>query len=106
MSDQMTFAKQPKSRTLGTIHVSELADVHQWKEFVAKADKAKEANEAHEKAKQAMREAFRVALKQPADADIEFSKNGDRVTVIEILEKKQPKRARASAMSGLFSKKK
>jgi type II secretory pathway pseudopilin PulG len=104
MSDQMTFTKQPKSRTLGSIDVSELKAVPQWQEFVAKADVAKEANEAHEKAKKAMREAFREALKQPASAEIEFYKNGNRVTVIEILERKQPKRARASDMSGLFAK--
>jgi hypothetical protein len=101
---EMTFAKQPKSRTLGSIHVSELETVPQWKEFTAKAEAAKKANEAHERAKQSMREAFREALKQPADAEIEFSKTGDRVTVIEVLEKKQPKRARASDMSGLFAK--
>jgi hypothetical protein len=103
MTDQMTFAKQPKSRTLGSIHISELEAVPAWKAFEAKAAAAKVANDAHEKAKQAMREAFREALKLSADAEIEFSKTGEKVTVIEVLERKQPKRAQASDMSGLFS---
>lgn len=101
---EMTFAKQPKTRTLGTISVSELEAVPQWKDYALKTEAAKKANDAHEKAKQAMREAFREALKQPANAEIEFSRTGDRVTVIEVLEKKEPKRARASDMSGLFAK--
>jgi len=106
MTDQMTFAKQPKTRTLGSIHVSELKSVPQWKEFEAKAAVAKEANDAHETAKKAMREAFRQALNLAAGAEIEFSKTGEKVTVIEVLERKQPKRAQASDMSGLFAKRK
>lgn len=107
MVDEMFEEKKkqpPKSRTLGSVKVSALKDVPEWKYFVDMADAAKSANEDHENAKRAMREVFRKKLKQTADTVIEFSKNGETVTVTEILEKKQPKRAKASDMSELFSK--
>ena len=103
MADETTVEKKPKSKTLGHVDVSKLVNLPEWKDFAAKADLAKKANEAHEAAKATMRGVFRSKLKQSADTDIEFSVNGDRVTVIEILEKKQPKKARASDMSELFS---
>src|SRR6266436_1150148 len=102
MSEEITFAKQPKSKTLGHVDVSKLEGLPEWKAFAAKAEAAKKANEAHEAAKRAMREVFRKKLKQAPDIRIEFSQTGDRVTVIEILEKKEPKRARASDMADLF----
>src|SRR6267154_527760 len=100
MTDQTTNEKKaPKTKTLGHVDVSKLEGLPEWKTFAKHAEAAKKANEAHEAAKRAMREVFRKKLKQSPDTDIEFNVSGDRVTVIEILEKKEPKRARASDMS-------
>lgn len=91
-----------KTKTLGSVDVSKLEGLPEWKAFVAKAEVADKAKKAHKAAKDAMRDLFRKKLKQSADTVIEFSRIGDTVTVVEVLEKKQPKRAKASDMSSLF----
>jgi len=101
MSDEMNGAKQPKSKTLGHLPVAKLAEVKEWKAFMEKAELAKKANDAHEKAKDAMRAMFRKTLKLAADADIEFSKTGDKITVTEILERKTT-RSQAKDLSEMF----
>jgi hypothetical protein len=81
MTDQTTNEKKaPKTKTLGHIDVAKLEALPEWKAFAKHAER----------------------MKLATDTVIEFSESGGRVTVIEVLERKQPKRAQASDMSSLF----
>ena len=79
-----------------------MSDNAKWKDFVVKAEAARKANEAHEKSKDAMRETFRKALKLADETEIEFTKNGDRVTITQILERKKSARESTQDLSELF----
>jgi hypothetical protein len=98
----MAEEKPAQTATLGHIDVKDLKDVEEWQVFETAAKEAQKANKAHEAAKKAMRNKFKEAMKLAPDTEIEFSRTGDKVTVIKILEKKRSERAKAGDLSELF----
>jgi len=84
-----------QTRTVGHISLDKLAKVREWKVFTEKSVAADKANSEHEQAKEAMRVLLKKKLELLEETVIDFSKNGDRITITERLEPRA-KRGRVS----------
>ena len=84
-----------KTRTVGHISLDKLAKVKEWKSYTEKAAAADKAEAERELAKEAMRVLLKKKLELLEETVIDFSKNGDRITITERLEPRA-KRGRVS----------
>lgn len=73
-----------------------------WKEFDAIAAQAKTVNDKHEQTKEKVRGFFKKLLNLPDDAVIDFTRNGDKISVYRILQPAKGKRGGGNNLDDLL----